>query len=137
MRYVLLVIFLANLIFAGDKPVLPVSVEDEYVQVSGFAHVDKPSVTNLLGADPGADVIVVAGKVAPRGDDKIDVNLDRLTLITRKDGQRSQPLAPAQIAGKGALVVVQGGGGGGGGMMNGSRGPMWGGIPGTNTRPRR
>ena len=48
-----------------------------------------------------------------------------------------EPLAPGQIAGKGALVVAQGGRGGGGGILNGSRGPIWGGVPGTGTRPER
>ena len=83
------------------------------------------------------DLIIVDIKLAPRGENKIAVNFDDFTLISRKDGQRSQPLAPAQIAGRGALVVAQGGPGGGGGMVNGGRGPIWGGVPGTGTRPRR
>jgi hypothetical protein len=77
-------------------------------------------------------------KLSPRGDAKIKIDLDDFTLISRNDGQRSQPLAPSQIAGSGALVVVPGQqGGGGGGMMNPNRGPIWGGMPGTGSRPRR
>jgi len=83
------------------------------------------------------DIIVVDVKLAPRGENKIKISHDDFTLISRKDGQRSQPLAPSQIAGKGALVVAQGGGGRAGGLMSGNRGPIWGGVPGTGTRPER
>ena len=49
-------------------------------------------MTTLLGSDPGIDLIVIDLKVSPRGDHKINVNYDDFTLITRKDGQRSQAL---------------------------------------------
>lgn len=121
----------------AEKLIGPVSSEDEYVVVTGSALVDKAAITKTLGRDPEMDLVIVDIKVAPRGENKFAVNLDDFVLISRKDGQRSQPLAPSQIAGKGALVVSQGGRGGGGGLVNGSRGPIWGGMPGTGTRPRR
>jgi hypothetical protein len=136
MRYVVLITVLAALAVA-EKHTGPVSSEDEYIVVTGWAAPDRQSVTKAIGQDPGMDLIVVNVKMAPRGESKIAVNFDDFTLVSRKDGQRSQPLAPSQIAGRGALVVAQGGSGGGGGMMNGGRGPIWGGMPGTGTRPRR
>jgi hypothetical protein len=120
------------------KPVLPAISEDEHLVVEASAYIDKADVAAALGQDPGMELVVVEVKLAPRGETKLQVNLDDFTLISRKDGQRSQPLAPSQIAGAGALVVVPGQqGGGGGGMMNPNRGPIWGGMPGTGTRPRR
>ena len=121
----------------ADKPAGPVSSEDEYVVVTASALVDRAEVTKALGYDAGMDLVVVDVKLAPRGENKITVSHDDFTLISRKDGQRSQPLAPSQIAGKGALVVAQGERGGGGGLFTGSRGPIWGGAPGTGTRPQR
>ncbi len=121
----------------ADKPAGPVSSEDEYVVVTASALVDRAQVTKALGYDAGMDLVVVDVKLAPRGENKITVSHDDFTLISRKDGQRSQPLAPSQIAGKGALVVAQGERGGGGGLFTGSRGPIWGGAPGTGTRPQR
>lgn len=136
MRYVILTALLAMLANA-EKHIGPVSSEDEFVVVTGSAVPDHQSVVKTIGQDPGMDLIVVNVKLAPRGENKIAINFDDFTLLSRKDGQRSQPLAPAQIAGQGALVVNQGSSGGGGGMFSGSRGPIWGGTPGTGTRPRR
>ena len=130
MRYVILIAVVATLANA-EKHTGPVSSEDEYLVVTGSAVPDKQAVAKSMGQDPGMDLIIVDIKVAPRGENKIAVSFDDFTLISRKDGQRSQPLAPSQIAGRGALVVAQGGPGGGGGMVNGGRGPIWGGVPGT------
>ena len=135
-RYLLLALILAAGA-AADKPVEPVSMEDEYLVLTAKAHVDKAAVTQALGQDPDMNLVVVEVKVAPRAEHKIKVEFDDFTLISRKDGQKSQPLAPSQIAGKGALVVTQNGRGVGSGIYNGNRGPMWGGMPGTGTRPRR
>jgi hypothetical protein len=135
-RYLILTAVLATLA-AAEKHTGPVSSEDEFLVVTGSAVPDRQSVIKTIGRDPGMDLIIVDVNLAPRGENKIAVNFDDFTLISRKDGQRSQPLAPAQIAGKGALVVAQGGTGGGGGMFSGSRGPIWGGAPGTGTRPKR
>ena len=136
MRYLILTAILTTLT-AAEKHTGPVSSEDEFLVVTGSAAPDRQSVIRTIGRDPGMDLIIVNVRLAPRGDNKIAVNFDDFTLISRKDGQRSQPLAPAQVAGKGALVVAQGGSGGGGGMFSGGRGPIWGGVPGTDTRPRR
>ena len=136
-RHLRTLLWTVALCAAADKHTGPVSTEDESVRIAGTAYIDRQSVTTLLGSDPGIDLIVVEVKLAPRGDTKVNLSYDDFTLITRKDGQRSQPLAPAQIAGRGALVVNQGERGGIGGMMNGSRGPIWGGVPGTTSRPRR
>jgi hypothetical protein len=122
---------------AEKPPVGPVSSEDEHLVLTASALLDKDAVSKELGHDPGMDLVVIDVKLAPRADTKIAVSLDDFTLISRKDGQRSQPLAPSQIAGRGALVVAQGGRGGGIGVMNPGRGPVWGGVPGTGSRPRR
>jgi hypothetical protein len=85
------------------------------------------------------ELVVVEVKLTPKGEQpKAAVYLDDFTLLSRKDGQRSQPLSPSQLAGKGALVVRAGGmGGGGGGFGTPRQGPIIGGIPGVGDRPRR
>lgn len=137
MRYLILAAVSA-LIVTAEKPIGPAASEDETVLLEASAYIDKAAVAKVLGQDLGMELIVIEVKLAPRGDTKVQVNLDDFTLISRKDGQRSQPLAPSQIAGAGALIVVPGGrGGGGGGLINNGRGPIWGGMPGTGTRPSR
>jgi hypothetical protein len=140
MRYVSLmamVVAISGMAIA-EKQIGPVSSEDQYLVLTASAVVDRESVNKALGYDPEMDLALVEVNLAPRGDHKIKVSFDDFTLISRKDGQRSQPFAPSQIAGKGALVVKQDGYGGSSGIMNGGRrGPIWGGMPGTGTRPTR
>jgi hypothetical protein len=136
MRFLFLAAAIALAVNA-EKPLDPTRSEDELLVLTASAMVDKQAVVKALGQDPGMDLVVIDVKLAPRADNKVTVSLDDFTLISRKDGQRAQPLAPSQIAGSGALVVTSGGRGGGIGVMNGGRGPIWGGVPGTGSRPQR
>ena len=74
-------------------------------------------------------------RVVPKGDDPLSVSRDDFEIISHKDGQRSGPFGPTQIAGSATMVVrtVQGQGGTSSGNPNG---PVWGGIPGLG-RPRQ
>jgi hypothetical protein len=122
---------LCGILAASEKkkaPAGPVQGGNDIVDITAKAMVDKESVTQALGRDPGLALIVVEVKVVPKGDNKISVWRDDFTLLYQKDGQKSQPLDPAQIAGKGGLMVTSEGVRGTGGMM-GSRGPSFG-IPG-------
>jgi hypothetical protein len=136
-RYLIFVVALTSIVSAQTRPGSARS-EDETLVVEATAFPDKEGVVKALGQDPGMEgLVIVQVKVAPRGENNVRISLDDFTLISRKDGQRSQPLAPSQIAGRGALVVDSGRSGGGIGVSNNNRGPMWGGMPGTGTRPRR
>jgi hypothetical protein len=137
MRHLILAFALSSIVIAQTRPGSARS-EDETLVVEATAFPDKEGVVKALGQDPGMEgLVIVQVKVAPRGENNVRISLDDFTLISRKDGQRSQPLAPSQIAGRGALVVDSGRKGGGIGVSNNNRGPMWGGMPGTGTRPRR
>lgn len=133
------IIFTSLILIAADKgPVKPATSGNEIVDIIGTAIVDKADVTHTLGIDPGVNLIVVNVTVKPHGDNNVKIWLDDFTLLSNKDGQRSQPMAPTQIAGSASLRVSSSGDRGiGGGIMSNSRGPMWGGAPGTGTRPRR
>jgi hypothetical protein len=123
---------------AADKPVKPASAGNENVDITAAVLLDRKEVSGALGADPGTELVVIDVKFAPRGENTIKLSRDDFTLISRKDGQKSQPLHPSQIAGGAALVVASSGRGGiGGGIINQRQGPVWGGVPGTGDRPRR
>ncbi len=129
--------FWASTLAAADKKIEPVQDSNDILYVTAMAYADRPSVTSALGRDPGVDMVVVNVELRPKGEQELEIWRDDFTLISRKDGQKSQPLAPTQIAGKGALVVSSTGmasGGIGGGRQ---RGPIWGGVPGAGDRPRR
>jgi hypothetical protein len=128
---------LGSSILTADKKPSPVEDSNDILYLTAAAHADRPSVTAALGRDPGMEMVVVDVTIRPKGENEIDVWRDDFILISRKDGQKSQPLAPTQIAGQGALVVTSTGVGAGGIGTGRSRGPIWGGVPGVGDRPRR
>jgi hypothetical protein len=125
--------------FAADKKLIPRTVEDsnEDVVITATPYVDRESITKLLGSDPGFPMIIFEVKFAPRGDNKIALWRDDFTLLSSKDGERSQPLSPSQIAGRGSIMVSSRGYTPASGMGDPNRGPIWGGGPAGTSRPRR
>ena len=132
----LILLLLTGLLAAADskKPLPPAQSGNELVDVTASAYVDKADVAARLGLDPGVAMIVVDVKVVPKGETKLKLFHDDFTLLSSKDGQRSQPLSPSQIAGNSVLVVSGDRGGAGFGIGSMDRGPIWGGI---GDRPRR
>lgn len=106
---------------------------NEAIEVSAKLYHDKNSIRELLGSDFDGTIVVVDVAVSPKGDSPLKLYRDDFTLLSEKDGQKSQPFAPSQIAGEGALVISTTGRGGPV-MMAEDRGPIWGG---TIDRPRR
>jgi hypothetical protein len=70
-------------------------------------------VKEALGDDLGGHYIVAQVKVSPKYTKEITIDRDDFALRTDKDGDRTKPMAPSQIAGGGSLVLtgVQGPGG--------------------------
>lgn len=121
----------------ADKKVEAVKAGNEAVEARGFAVLGKEAVQAALGVDPGAEVIAIEVEIRPRTEDGVVITRDDFILISRKDGQRSPAMHPSQIAGPGALRVSSTAQGASGGMLGNRRGPIWGGMPGTDTRPQR
>lgn len=128
---------LAAVCLGAEKQPPSVSDSNELVELTATLHASREQVKTLLGVDPGLDLYVVSVRVRPRGDAPVVIARDDFTLISRKDGQKTQAMHPSQIAGSSTLVVSSRGPSSGGGMMGGRRGPIWGGIPGSGDRPRR
>lgn len=105
------------------------------IEFAASAITDPLEVKKRLGSDLRADIVVVEIKVTPRGDEPLLVSPDDFTLLSHKDGQRSTPFSPAQLAGKGALVISTTARSQGGYGQN--TGPIIGGIPGTTGMPRQ
>lgn len=137
MRLFAALALLATAITAADKKLAPVKAGDDAVDLTAAVASGKDASAELLGVDPGMELIVVQLTFTPRDDKKIKVSRDDFTLISRRDGQRSQAMHPSQIAGPATLVVSSRGPGAQGGVINQRRGPVWGGIPGTGGRPQR
>jgi len=123
----------AVLCLGGDRKTPSGHASNDTVELRATLHCDRDSVNKLLGSDLGGYVVVVDLEVTPKGGKPLAVSRDDFLLHSYKDGQRSRPFAPSQIAGRGALVVSTTGSSRG--MMVEDRGPVWGGYPGS--RPQR
>ncbi|HYP14754.1 MAG TPA: hypothetical protein VEQ63_12575, partial [Bryobacteraceae bacterium] len=107
--------------------------------LTATAYIGKEAVAEALGVETDVPIIVVKVSLRPKEDNELKVWHEEFVLLSRRDGQRCQPMSPAQIAGEGALVVSSKGMSSGGiGLGNAQRrGPIWGGTPGMGDRPRR
>src|SRR5260370_5729284 len=129
--------FLSLGALAGHYKKLPIEqTSNELIAISATALVEKDQIRQELGSDLGGDIVVVRITVRPVSDKPIQVSRDDFILVSDKDGQRSQPYAPSQIAGDSTLVVTPQGTRNGG-LGSNNNGPIWGGIPGTGGSPRR
>ena len=100
-----LFIFLATLGAAEKK--LPIDqTSNDVLAITASPIIDKDEIRQELGSDLGGEVIVVRIQLRPVSDKPVKVSLDDFLLVSGKDGQRSQPYAPSQIAGDMALVLT-------------------------------
>jgi hypothetical protein len=90
---------------AADKFHLPGQAGNDDLELAATLLLDHEAITQALGADPGDGYIVVRMKAVPKTEQPLRLSPDDFTLLSHKDGDRSQALSPGQIAGKGALVV--------------------------------
>src|ERR1700722_11689187 len=98
--------FLAAALQGADKKLPIEQASNELVSISATALMDKDQIHQELGSDLGPDMIVVRVQFRPVSDKPIRINLDDFLLVSDKDGQRSQPFVPSQIAGSTTLVVT-------------------------------
>jgi hypothetical protein len=94
------------LLSAAEKKPPIEEASNELVDISATVLLDKDQIHQALGMDMGDDeIVVVRATVRPVSDKPIQLSADNFLLISNKDGQRSEPFAPGQIAGSEALAV--------------------------------
>ena len=118
-------IFLAALGAAEKK--LPIEqTSNDAIEITATPIIDKDEIRQELGSDLGGDIVLVRVQVRPVSDKPVKISLDDFLLVSGKDGQRSQPFTPSQIAGDAALVLTPQGAKNG---MGGNK-PKWSGLAG-------
>lgn len=118
----------------GQKRVAPNEAGNDNLEITANPIIDRDQLRTALGEEMPVGIIAVEVRLVPKGDGTVSISRDDFTLLSHRDGQRSGPYAPSQIAGSTVMVLNrQSVGGGVGGQSNG---PSWGsGIPGLG-RPR-
>ncbi|HEX4809795.1 MAG TPA: hypothetical protein VH325_12740 [Bryobacteraceae bacterium] len=95
-------------LFAGKKVTSPTtSGDNDSINVTATLFLMPDDVKHEIGADPGPDVVVLQVRVTPKVDKPVSVSPDDFILLAHDDGERTQPYDPAEIAGKGALVIKE------------------------------
>lgn len=92
---------------ADDIKQLPGQAGNEGIDLTASVIVDRLQIQQALGADLGPGYIVVRMKARPKGEQPLRIGPDDFTMISRKDGQRSSAMDPAEIAGSGGTLVVR------------------------------
>jgi hypothetical protein len=131
MRILALAALTGLLCFGADKTEWRGRASDAKVSLEARLYIDKDEMKNLLGHDPGPSIVIVEITVTPAPGTTLALDRDDFLLRSDRDGQRSRPLDPAQIAGSAVMVISSRGGTQGTGMAEERRVP-WGvpGIPG-------
>ncbi len=96
---------IAALAMGADKRLLPGQAGNDDIELAGSVILDRDEIHQALGADLGAGYVVVRMKATPKTEKPLRISPDDFTLVSRKDGEKSEALSPTQIAGRGALVV--------------------------------
>jgi hypothetical protein len=99
----------AALLPAADKKLPIEETTNDLLKISATATLDRDEIKQELGYDLGADIAIVRVTLHTVSDKPIQVSHDDFLLVSSKDGQRSQPYEPGQIAGADSLTVTQNG----------------------------
>ena len=86
--------------------------ENEDLILTVTLYIDAAGAKELIGDELGGHYIVADVKVEPKYGKDITIDRDDFQLRTDKDGERTKPLAPSQIAGRGLVLTRTGGPGG-------------------------
>lgn len=135
MRKTILSVLAAGAVLLAQKPAekqeLKGQGSDRKAAIEAVAYIDREQMKAVVGQDPGESIVVVKVTFTPAQGEKINLMRDDFLLRSDRDGQRSRPLEPSQIAGTSVMVISSRGGTQGTGMSEERRVP-WGvpGIPG-------
>jgi len=91
--------------FAADIKSLPNQAGNGNIDLAGKVFIENNDIQQLLGAPMDPGYIVVRIKVEPRMLQAIRISADDFTLVSRKDGERSEALQPSQIGAAANLIL--------------------------------
>jgi hypothetical protein len=90
---------------AEDLKSLPNQAGNGNIDLAGTAILDAKEIEQVVGAPMDAGYIVVKIKVSPRTLGSLRISADDFTLVSRKDGERSDAISPGQIGGQANLIL--------------------------------
>jgi hypothetical protein len=124
---------LVALSLVAAEPPASGTAANEKLEIQATVYNDKAAIRGVLGEELDSGIVVVEVRLTPKGGDSLKVWRDDFTLRSDRDGQKSGPFDPSQIAGNSVITLVRTYSAEG--VLVEDSGPVWGGVGGT--RPRR
>jgi hypothetical protein len=134
MKYLVLSTCLALACFGADRKPLPNQAGNDDIDVFATVLLDHAEIDQAVGADIPDGFAAVRIRVVPKADQVLIIGPNDFTLVSRKDGERSPALDPAQITGKAGLII-KAAAEQPSRMSTVSNGTIWGGVRPTRSAP--
>src|ERR1700685_3163772 len=90
---------------AADKKAFPGQAGNDNIDLTGTLMLDPAEICQAVRSDLGLRVVVPRVKASNKTGEAMRIGPDDFTLVSRKDGDRSDALEPGQLAGGSALIV--------------------------------
>jgi hypothetical protein len=90
---------------AAAPPEYKRSGSNKALEMSARLIEDREEAKRLLGVPAGAGLVLVEVQANSIEDTEVDIHPDDFTLVSARDGQKSQPFAPEQLASTAVIVV--------------------------------
>lgn len=107
MRTSAILILAAVTALAADKKGYPGQAGNDNIELVGSVITDHEEIHQALGAELGEGFVLVRVKVTPKTDESMRIGPSDFVLISRRDGDREEAMAPAQITSHSALTIKQ------------------------------
>src|SRR5579872_5925035 len=105
MNKVAAVAFFAVAALGADKKAFPGQAGNDNIELTGTLIMDSAEIRQAVGSDLGPGIIVARVKASNKTGEPMRIGPDDFVLISRKDGDRGDSLAPGQLGGGSALIV--------------------------------
>jgi hypothetical protein len=92
---------------AADKKGFPGQAGNDNIELVGSVITDREEIRQALGAELGEGFVLVRVKATPKTDESMRIGPSDFVLISRRDGDREEAMAPAQITSHSALTIKQ------------------------------
>ena len=102
-----ILILAAVTVLAADKKGYPGQAGNDNIELVGSVITDREEIRQALGAELGEGFVLVRVKATPKTDEAMRIGPYDFVLISRKDGDREEAMAPAQITSHSALTIKQ------------------------------
>jgi hypothetical protein len=98
-------ILCALAVMAADKKAFPGQAGNDNVELTGTLLMDPAEIRDAVGSDLDPGVVVARVKATNKTGDPMRIGPDDFSLLSHKNGDRGDALAPAELAGGSALIV--------------------------------